>query len=135
MVNKEIDLFNSGIGDKLTLSTSQGEKIDTEGSLVSGNVSSVNGKPEGAGVTLLDIVNLGVHDDLSLEVGVNAGPLEMHVGAGLGNGLGQVSIGGRYEQNGKVTSVDLKAKPGLGSLALAWAAAKAFFPEFRIFPL
>ncbi len=115
--------WKSGWGDELNMSNYSGVVTGKEGSLITTDASTNNGKVEGGSVTVGGVLTLGYGTDASVSLGVGAFGYEGHVGVGVGNGLGQVSAGGSHTSNGAITGGDVTFKAGGGTLAAVAAAA------------
>lgn len=136
-VTSETVLFDSGYGDQLIASSYVGQ-VSGESGLVTVDGSTSNGVPEGGSVSIggLFSANMGVSRDGSLSVGIGAFGYEGHVGVGIGNGLGQISVGGSHtDSNGKVKGGDLTYKIGGGTVGAAVIAALAYFSAGLILAL
>jgi len=118
----EHDILSTGVlGDKITVSSYVGKVTGKEGALITTDVAKNKGKFEGASINLLGFVTLGVNSDLSMTQGVGMFGYEIHVGRGLGIGLGQFSIGASHtDSKGIQKGGDLTIRPGVGA-ALAFA--------------
>ncbi|NNV55083.1 hypothetical protein GD597_06410 [Panacibacter sp. KCS-6] len=118
---KEADVFNSGLGDKVTVSSFKGVTNGTDGSIIN-DISLSNGNIDGGSISVGGVVTVGVNTDCSISFGLGAFGYEGHIGVGLGVGLGQISGGGSHiDKNGNSGGGDLSIRPGLGALVVAVA--------------
>ena len=112
-IANEKEIFNSGVGDQLTVSKYIGETSGKDGQVATNDVSVSNGKFEGTSVSVGGVVTFGVGTDKSASLGIGLLGVEIHVGVGVGNGLGQVSFGGSYtNNNGNSSGGDVTYKAG-----------------------
>ncbi|WP_288073284.1 RHS repeat-associated core domain-containing protein [Hydrotalea sp.] len=116
------DSWKSGWGDELNMLKYTGVVTGKEGSLITTDASTNNGKVEGGSVTVGGVLTFGYGTDASLSLGLGAFGYEGHVGVGIGNGLGQVSVGGSHTSKGAITGGDVTFKAGGDTLAAAAAA-------------
>ena len=118
-ITKEVNLVPGTLGDKVAVSSYSGVVVGKEGSAVTTDASTNNGKPEGGSITLGGILTLGVSRDGSVSAGIGAGGYEGHVSVGFGVGLGQVGAGGSHTENGAVSGGDVTIRPGGGAAIAA----------------
>jgi hypothetical protein len=118
-ITKEVNLVPGTLGDKVAVSSYSGVVVGKEGSSVTTDASTNNGKPEGGSITLGGILTLGVSRDGSVSAGIGAGGYEGHVSVGFGVGLGQVGAGGSHTENGAVSGGDVTIRPGGGAAIAA----------------
>jgi RHS repeat-associated protein len=113
---KELELLNTGLGDKVTYTSYSGYVAGKEGSLVNTDVSHLNGKWDGSSVAFGPF-SYGYNRDGSISEGVSFKGYEFHVSYGVGIGLGQFGAGYSHTKKDKtVSGGDLMARPGLGTL-------------------
>jgi RHS repeat-associated protein len=118
-ITKEVNLVPGTLGDKVAVSSYSGGVVGKEGSAVTTDASTNNGKPEGGSITLGGILTLGVSRDGSVSAGLGAGGYEGHVSVGFGVGLGQVGTGGSHTENGATSGGDVTIRPGGGAAIVA----------------
>jgi hypothetical protein len=121
-ITKEVNLVPGALGDKLAVSMYSGTVVGKEGSAVTTDASTNNGRPEGGSITLGGVLTLGVNRDGSVSAGLGANGYEAHVSIGFGVGLGQVGAGVSHTQDGATSGGDVTVRPG-GGTAIVVAAA------------
>lgn len=127
-VSKDATLSAGILGDKITYAQSVGMVSGKEGSVITTDVSSNKGAPDGASITLLGTVTLGVSADLSISAGIGAMGHEAHLSIGVGVGLGQIGAGTSHTNaNNVVSGGDLTLRPGLGTLGVIFIVPKLVF--------
>lgn len=92
-VADEHEIFNSGVGDQLAITRYVGKVEGQEGSVITTDASTSNGKPEGGSFSIGGVLTFGIGTDRSISIGLGLGGYEGHIGVGIGNGLGQLSMG------------------------------------------
>jgi RHS repeat-associated protein len=111
-----VNLVPGFLGDKISLSHSVGIVSGRDGSIISTDVSTDKGKIDGAAITILSTVTIGISADFSVSAGVSVMGYEGHVSAGIGVGFGQIGAGGsRTNESGAVSGNDMTIRPGFGT--------------------
>jgi hypothetical protein len=127
-VTKEATLSTGILGDKFTYAHSAGLVSGKDGSILSTDLSTNKGAPDGASITLFSTVTLGASADLSLSAGIGLLGYEAHLSIGVGVGLGQIGGGASHtDENNFVSGGDLTLRPGLGTLGAIFLAPKLAF--------
>ena len=121
-VSDEHVVINTGMGDEYVVSHYTGQVAGQEGKLITNDISTNNGKAEGV-TTTVGPINMSANIDNSYTAGLGVAGFEVHVGAGVGNGLGQISAGFSYKNgNGNIVGSDGTFKAGGVTLAVAAAS-------------
>jgi hypothetical protein len=113
-VTKETDVINSGVGDKLTVSSYSGQVNGQEGSVITldGTTNTTNQTKIDGGSFSISGVNVGAGNDGSLVTGISLFGVEAHVGVDVSSGLG-VTIGGSYtNKKGNINGGEVRASAG-----------------------
>jgi RHS repeat-associated protein len=135
---EEVDIINSGWGDKITYSTYTGKTSGKGGTVATVDFSTniTNNKAKADGISLsvplfIGSINWGVSSD-GISTGFGMFGAEIHTSFKPGNGsLFGVLVGGSYTNSkGEVNGGDISVKPG----GVTVAAAAIYFTRGAIFP-
>ena len=114
--------FDSGFGDEILFSSYTGKIIGESGSIITNDQSSTDGKFDGSSISFFKIITIGYGINGSVYASAGFFGYESHVGLGIGNGLGQISVGASFTNGNDQNGLEVKINGG-GLTAAAAAAA------------